>query len=109
MTANQIETCNRIAQKVLGLETLEFRGRDGLDFHELGVGQIQDALKAAYQAGQAATIQSLRALERTIVAAQLSLLDDCPARRNLHRAHCQTLRLIARAAGKTPQGKLPAA
>jgi len=42
-----------IAQDVLGVVTLESRHSDRLDFYELGVGQIKDALQAAYEAGRA--------------------------------------------------------
>jgi hypothetical protein len=42
-----------IAQSVLGVVTLESRHSDRLDFYELGVGQIKDALQAAYEAGRA--------------------------------------------------------
>jgi hypothetical protein len=37
----------------LGVVTLESRHSDRLDFYELGVGQIKDALQAAYEAGRA--------------------------------------------------------
>ena len=41
-----------IAQKVLGLETLETRYSDGLDFHDMAVWRIKEALEAAFEAGQ---------------------------------------------------------
>lgn len=44
----------RIAQQVLGIETLETRRSDSADFHSLAVWQIEKALKAAYDAGKAA-------------------------------------------------------
>jgi len=40
-----------IAVTVLSLETLESRNRDHLDFHELAVWEIREALEAAYLAG----------------------------------------------------------
>ena len=40
-----------IARTHLGVETLETRNRDALDFHDLSVAAIRDALLAAYQAG----------------------------------------------------------
>lgn len=40
-----------IAAKVLGLETLETRNRDRLDFHEVAVWSLRQALEAAYEAG----------------------------------------------------------
>ena len=42
----------RIAQKILGLETLETRNMDDQDFYDLAVWQIEEALKAAYEAGK---------------------------------------------------------
>ena len=38
-------TIERIAKEVLWIETLDSRGRDRLDFHELGVGAIRAALE----------------------------------------------------------------
>jgi hypothetical protein len=40
-----------IAHRYLGIETLEVRNRDRLDFHDVGVVGVQKALEAAYQAG----------------------------------------------------------
>ena len=42
-----------IANTVLGLDTLATQNSDRLDFHELAVWQIQEALEAAFEAGQA--------------------------------------------------------
>jgi len=50
MTTTQ--TLDQIAKQTLGLETLETRNSDRLDFHDLSVGSIRAALLAAYQAGQ---------------------------------------------------------
>ncbi len=41
----------RIAQKHLGLDTLETRHADHLDFRDLAVWAIHDALEAAFKAG----------------------------------------------------------
>jgi hypothetical protein len=41
-----------IAKEVLDIPTLEPRGRDGLDFHEVGVMGLRRALLAAFTAGQ---------------------------------------------------------
>jgi hypothetical protein len=40
-----------IAQKHLGIETLETRKSDSLDFHDTAVWCIRDALEAAFKAG----------------------------------------------------------
>jgi len=48
----------KIAKEILGLETLEARNMDSLDFHELSVWEIRDALAAAYNEGRKATKQA---------------------------------------------------
>ncbi|HPW05314.1 MAG TPA: hypothetical protein PK173_14000 [Dokdonella sp.] len=49
---NQIDTIlTLIAQKHLGIETLETRRSDSLDFHDAAVWCIRDALEAAFKAG----------------------------------------------------------
>lgn len=45
---------DRIAREALGLDTLESRRMDSLDFHEHAVWSIQEALERAYEAGLAA-------------------------------------------------------
>jgi hypothetical protein len=47
------DVMTRIAREHLGVETLEIRRSDRLDFHEVGVWQIEAALRAAYEAGRA--------------------------------------------------------
>ena len=46
----------QIAKERLGLETLETRKSDSLDFHDLAVWTLRAALQAAYQAGHAAAL-----------------------------------------------------
>ena len=49
---SQIETIlTLIAQMHLGIETLETRRSDSLDFHDTAVWCIKDALEAAFKAG----------------------------------------------------------
>jgi len=43
-----------IAQCHLNIETLEIRKSDGLDFHDVAVWSIKDALDAAFEAGRKA-------------------------------------------------------
>jgi len=43
-----------IAREALGLETLETRRMDSLDFHDHAVWTIKDALEQAYEAGRKA-------------------------------------------------------
>lgn len=52
MTTSQ--TLQQIASTRLGIETLETRHSDRLDFHDLAVWSIEAALKAAFEAGQQA-------------------------------------------------------
>ena len=47
-------TIDRIAKEALGLETLAARNMDRLDFHDLAVWTIRDALERAYEAGRKA-------------------------------------------------------
>ena len=48
---NQTKAIERIARDTLGLETLETRNSDSLDFHNQAVWAIKDALQQAYLAG----------------------------------------------------------
>ena len=49
---NQIDTIlTLIAQKHLGIDTLQTRHADCLDFHDTAVWCIRDALEAAFKAG----------------------------------------------------------
>ena len=43
---------DEIAHRHLGLDTLEERGSDSLDFHELPVWDLRTALAAAFAAGR---------------------------------------------------------
>ena len=47
------EALLNIAQKHLSIKTLETRKSDGLDFHDVSVWGIKNALEAAYAAGKA--------------------------------------------------------
>lgn len=42
----------RIALQHLQIENLQTQKSDRLDFHEVSVGSLKDALKAAFEAGQ---------------------------------------------------------
>jgi hypothetical protein len=46
----------KIAKEILDLEILETRRMDSLDFHELAVWEIREALEAAYNAGRQAGV-----------------------------------------------------
>jgi len=49
MTRN--ESVERIGKQTLGLPTMKTRNSDGLDFHDLSVWQIREALNQAYDDG----------------------------------------------------------
>lgn len=46
------KTLEKIAKEILWIETLETRKSDSLDFHEVSVWGLKEALEAAYKAGQ---------------------------------------------------------
>ncbi len=54
MTTQRDQAINDIAREALGLQTLETRRSDRLDFHDLAVWTIKDALERAYEAGRTA-------------------------------------------------------
>ncbi len=54
IAGNKDATIRLIANDVLGIETLDARKSDSLDFHDLAVWQIRKALEAAYEAGRKA-------------------------------------------------------
>ena len=51
-------------RKQLGLETLETRRRDALDFHDLAVWTIRDAIQIAFNAGYDAGFRDGELLNR---------------------------------------------
>jgi hypothetical protein len=73
------ELLKAIACEHLGVETLETRNSDTLDFHDVSVWGVKNALQAAYQAG-VNDCQGTTFLERRIAeqmqAALTGLLDD---------------------------------
>lgn len=52
MTNAHTEILTAIAKKYLGIETLETRNSDRLDFHDVGVAGLLDALTVAFEAGR---------------------------------------------------------
>lgn len=52
-TTVRLAAIKQIARDELRLETLDARGHDDLDFHDLAVWQIKKALLKAYEAGLA--------------------------------------------------------
>lgn len=51
-----------IAKRIFRIETLETRNRDALDFHDVSVWQIKDALTMAYKSGLEATAKPDKAV-----------------------------------------------
>lgn len=51
MSENTDRTLTEIARDHFQLETLETRNSDSLDFHDVAVWSIKDALKEAYELG----------------------------------------------------------
>ena len=67
---NQIEAIlTLIAQKHLGIETLETRRSDSLDFHDTAVWCLKDALEAAFKAGVELGVSMPKATEAEITKA----------------------------------------
>lgn len=60
-TARRDRAITEIAARHLGLDTLDARGCDRLDFHDLSTWAIRDALEAAYAAGAASVAIKERA------------------------------------------------
>jgi hypothetical protein len=68
-TTTKIDTIlTLIAQKNLSIETLETRHGDSLDFHDVAVWCLKDALQAAFMAGCELGLQTPKATEAEIAA-----------------------------------------
>lgn len=52
MTKKEQALLEKIAQETMGIETLERRYSDSLDFHDISVWSLRAALEKAYNAGQ---------------------------------------------------------
>lgn len=52
MTGLRKDLITDIAIEVLEVESLEARGRDGLDFHDVAIWTIEELLTRAFEAGQ---------------------------------------------------------
>lgn len=50
-TQHRNAAIEKIARVTLGVETLEIRDPNNMDFHDMGVWAIRTALEAAYNAG----------------------------------------------------------
>ena len=48
-----------IAREELGIRTLDIRGGDGVDFHDLHVGRVERALTRAYREGGVAAVNRI--------------------------------------------------
>lgn len=92
MATRKRDIYTTIAYEHLGIETLETRGRDALDFHEVGVASLKDALKAAYRAGQAELLQAAEALLEARDNQMLTPTDWRRLRRAVRRAYKENTR-----------------
>ncbi len=64
---SQIDTIlTLIAQKHLGIDTLQTRHADSLDFHDTAVWCIRDAVEAAFKAGIELSVAMPKATEAEI-------------------------------------------
>jgi hypothetical protein len=68
-TANTLDSIlTLIAQKHMDIETLETRHGDSLDFHDVAVWRLKEALHAAFMAGCEAGLQIPKSSEAEIAA-----------------------------------------
>ena len=68
-TANTLDSIlTLIAQKHMDIVTLETRHGDSLDFHDVAVWRLKEALHAAFMAGCEAGLQMPKANEAEIAA-----------------------------------------
>jgi hypothetical protein len=64
---NRSKALAKAAAKIredLGLVTLRTRGRDGLDFHDISVAAIRDAIETAFAAGWDAGFEAGKTLHK---------------------------------------------
>ena len=57
-----------ICQQVLNIRHTDVRGRDQLDFHDLHITNIKEALQAAYEAGRQAEVDQWKATKEQDLA-----------------------------------------
>lgn len=62
--ARALAAAAEAVRKRLGLETLETRNRDALDFHEHSAAGIRDAIALAFEAGYAAGLDAARTIAK---------------------------------------------
>lgn len=95
-----------IAREHLGIETLQPRNSDALDFHTVSVWSVEVALRAAYEAGAAASdpVRYARTWARTAreVLAQPGRTDDVDCLLNLALSQIDAALALAGAADLPP-------
>jgi len=57
---------DKIAKDILNIDTLETRNGDSLDFHEVAVWSIKEALEEAYRAGQDTVQDVIKEMEEDV-------------------------------------------
>lgn len=79
---NKHETITKIAREQMGIETLESRKSDRLDFYDVAVWSVEKALAAAYDAGR----NELLAAAEVLLAAKDNQMETITEWRALRRA-----------------------
>lgn len=60
LSKKEVETFAAIAGEIGGIETIETRNSDGLDFHEVAIWEMVQMLSEAYEAGKAAAVKAAK-------------------------------------------------
>jgi hypothetical protein len=71
-TPGELALMATIARRKMGISTLENRGSDSLDFHDLSVGSVSDGLFLAYRAGQGQPVERLPEPDREAYETQFT-------------------------------------
>jgi len=73
--ARQMAALAERVRKALGLETLEDRKRDALDFHNISVASIREVIQIAFEAGSAAATDATKPVQPTDPSEMLDTLE----------------------------------
>jgi hypothetical protein len=97
-------TMTQIAEHYLGIDTLEERGRDSLDFHAVGVAALSSALTSAYRAGIAAGVRHVLGPDERTLEAETNALEGASPASVLEQARVSTSEAVATAPGAPASG-----
>lgn len=73
--ARHMAAATEAVRNRLGLETLEDRKRDALDFHDISVASIREVIQIAFDAGLAATTDAAKPIQPTDPGEMLDTLE----------------------------------